>query len=436
MAPLNILIVGGGIAGPTLAHWLAKQSHTITILERAPNLRVAGQQIDLRGEGLIAMRRMGLEPRVREKIVDEQGLRFINEQGREQALFESNKTGKGKQSFSAEFEIMRGDLVRILYEETKDACEYKFGVTVEDFEHRGDGVWCRLSDGSEGVWDLLVGADGQSSRTRRKLFGEEAGEAAFDFKNLYLSYFTVPKKETDDNFANVLILPGNRALFTRVDNPRTMQVYLALYTPNGEYKPLDEAMKSGNMDKVKGTWAELYKGVGWEAPRIIDALLHSDEAKDFYNQKIGQVKMKGSHWSKGRVVLLGDAGYCPSPISGFGTSLSMAGAYVLAGEIARALKQNEGDGNGDVGKALDAALAGYEKSLRPLVESAQKLPPGLPGLLYAESSWGVWWRNFLLRVLCTLRVHKLAERLFSDEIGGKWKMPEYPELNYATNGSV
>lgn len=429
MAPLKVLIVGGGITGPALGFWLAKLNYDIevTIIERSPDLRASGQQIDLRGQGVTVMRRMGIESAVREKVVDEEGSRFFDPNGRLKAVFEANKTGQGQQSLTSEFEIMRGDLVRILYDMTKDSCKYVFGTTVDDFEQRGDGVHVKFSDGQEGDFDLLVGADGQGSRTRRRLMGPEA-EDPFKFLNLYLCYFTIPKTEEDENYADIQLLPRNRVIGTRVDNPKTTQVYLGVLDSKSELVDLEQATRTGDVKKQKQIWADMYKDAGWKAPRAMDGMLNSPEANDFYGQKIGQVKME--KWSKGRVILLGDAAYCPSPITGKGTSLGLIGPYVLAGELSKQLAQSgAAASSADHGRAIDAAFESYEKLFKPFVDSTQTLPPGVPTIAYAEGEWGVWFRNFLLGLVSTLRLHKLATYFSSDEWGG-WNLPDYPELKY------
>lgn len=426
MAPLKVLIVGGGITGPALGFWLSKLGCDITIVERFPDLRAAGQQIDLRGEGVTVMRRMGIESAVRAKHVDEPGMAIIDEQGNFQVFFEANKSGQGMQSITSEFEIMRGDLVRILYDQTKDRCKYVFSTTVDEFENRGDGVHVKFSDGKEDDFDLVVGADGQGSRTRRRLF--PGSDEAFKFLSLYLAYFTVPQTEADKETkaCRVLILPKNRALFTRIDNPETMQIYLAFYDPELKRNDLEQAAKSGDVEKQKKIYYDLFKDVGWEVPRIMDAMMKSPQANDFYGQQIGQVKVS-NRWHKGRVVLVGDAGYCPSPISGKGTSIGLVGAYVLAGEIAKRLQRG---GEAASGGDIDAALEAYSQTLRPVVDAVQSLPPGLPSMMYAETSWGVWLRVTLLKVLTKLRVFKLLERFSTDDFGGNWKLPDYPELQY------
>lgn len=127
MAPLKVLISGGGIAGNALAFWLSKQGHDVTVIERFPKLRATGLQIDLRGHGIEVMRRMGLEEAFRAKSVKEQGLRIVNSSGRQMAFFPVNASGKGSQSFTTDFEIMRGDLCRLLYDATGDHVKYIYG---------------------------------------------------------------------------------------------------------------------------------------------------------------------------------------------------------------------------------------------------------------------------------------------------------------------
>jgi 2-polyprenyl-6-methoxyphenol hydroxylase-like FAD-dependent oxidoreductase len=82
--------------------------------------------------------------------------------------------------------------------------------------------------------------------------------------------------------------------------------------------------------------------------------------------------------SQGRVTLVGDAGYCASPLSGMGTSLALVGAYVLAGELgpADALDVNK----------IKAALTRYESVMRPYIDRCQDLPNGIDGYLPKSAS--------------------------------------------------
>lgn len=94
--------------------------------------------------------------------------------------------------------------------------------------------------------------------------------------------------------------------------------------------PVGDAVLTRDVEAQRRLLTEAYAQVGWEAPRILAELAASP---DFYFDEMSQVEM--DRWSTGRVALIGDAGYCSSPLSGRGTSQALIGAYVLAGELAR-----------------------------------------------------------------------------------------------------
>jgi 2-polyprenyl-6-methoxyphenol hydroxylase-like FAD-dependent oxidoreductase len=125
-----------------------------------------------------------------------------------------------------------------------------------------------------------------------------------------------------------------------------------------------------------------FTDAGWETPRVLAGL---DEGA-FYFDTIGQVRAPS--WSRGRVALVGDAAWCPSPLSGMGTSLALVGAYVLAGELARA--------------SHEAAFSRYETIMRPYVTRAQKLPPGTPRLAHPRTRPGIAAFRAGLRVAARL----------------------------------
>lgn len=93
----------------------------------------------------------------------------------------------------------------------------------------------------------------------------------------------------------------------------------------------------------------VYAGIGWEVPRLLELM---PQASDWYFDIAAQVDM--TVWARGRVVLVGDAAYCASPMSGQGSSLALIGAYVLAGELAAA------------GGDHEAAFAEYDRVMPPV----------------------------------------------------------------------
>ena len=341
MGCLKVLIVGAGIAGNAVAFWLSKLGHSVTVIERHSCLRTNGLQLDLRGNGIAVMRRMGLEQAVRAKCVPEEGFALVDSSGRQRAFFAANKSGKGAQSISSEFEIMRKDLCMLLHDAAVEhGAKYVFGMTVESFEEKGEGVEVQFSDGRTETFDLVVGCDGQGSRIRRLMLGGGESAAAVEDTvlvtlNELFGYFTIPIpiQEGEKYVATAYLMPEKRFVLTRRHSPTEMQVYLRCEAREGPMKEV----KNGDGKAEKEAFAEMFQGAGWKTDELVQAL--REGAEDFYCQYSGFVKL--DNWSRGRVTLVGDAGYCCPP-DGFGTSMALVGAYVLAGEIQRCCSREEG----------------------------------------------------------------------------------------------
>lgn len=154
MARLKILICGGGIAGNALAFWLSKANHDVTVVERFPDLRATGLQVDLRGPGIEVLKRMGLDEEFRAHAAKEQGIEFVSSSGKQCAYFPANKSGKGAQSFTSDYEIMRGDLTKMLYDSSR--AKFRFGTSIESYQEKGDGIEVVFSDGASEQFDLCV----------------------------------------------------------------------------------------------------------------------------------------------------------------------------------------------------------------------------------------------------------------------------------------
>ncbi|MDI1492915.1 MAG: hypothetical protein OHK93_004698 [Ramalina farinacea] len=412
MPPLRILICGGGCAGPALAFWLARAGHDITICERSSALRATGAQIDLRAQGINVVKRMGLLPTIRRHLVEEDGVAFVDSQGKVKATLLANKSGKGAQSATSEYEIMRGDLVRILYEATTmDNVHYMFGVTVESFEQDDKHVVAHFSDHTTGTYDLLVGADGQGSRIRKAILPPDAPNP-YRRLGLNIAYYFIPgSPETYARIRPTYHAGRGRLIFRRSHNDTETQIYLFYRNHDNDAAEM-EAMLRASPDQQKQYWTSRFKDAGWQTPIFLEGM---KTTQNWYCQEVVQVKT--DTWSKGRVVLLGDAAHCPSPFSGMGTTGSFVGAYVLAGEIC----QNSED--------LPRAFQRYDEVLRPFVNEIQKINPWFVKLALPETAWGVAILHFVVGLICWLRIPQLVARFSSEEKGG-WKVPEYPELKY------
>lgn len=345
---LRILVAGGGVAGQALAFWLTRGGHEVTVVERSPALRASGAQVDLRGQGIDAVARMGLLEEVRGQLVDEAGVAFVDSRGKPKATIMANTSGKGRQTLTSEYEIMRGDLVRILHEATKGDAEYVFGKSVDGFDQDADRVTAHFSDGTSGDFDLLIGADGQGSRTRRALLPE--GFDPYWRVGIHMAYWFVPRIASDTNIRDTYMVPGGRQIMRRSHNATETQAYFVVREESAEASAIHRA-PVGEQQKF---WAARFRDAGWQTERFIEGM---KDSPFFYSQEVVQVR--SDSWSKGRVVLAGDAAHCASPYSGMGISGGLVGAYVLAGEINRAPDD------------LPAALANYERVLRPFVDEIQ-----------------------------------------------------------------
>lgn len=423
MPPLKILICGAGVAGNALAFWLSKLGHDVTVIERFPSLRTSGLQIDLRGHGIEIMKRMGLEEVIRANTVDEQGLEIVDGSGKARLFVPANKTGTGTQSFTSEFEIMRGDLCQILYDAAGRArAKYQFGKFVESLDDKGDTVEAVFSDGSEDRFDLVVGADGIGSRTRRMILGSGKPDVV-DYLGESISYFTIPREAQPGEqwMGRGCIGTGPRWVFTRRHKPDRIQVYLGC-----EVGRL-EGVERGDAAEEKKAVERTFRGLGWETDDILDLMM--EHADDFYCERLGVVKMPS--WSDGRLTLIGDAAWCPTPRRGMGVTSSLVGAYILAGEIGRSGDQHD----------LASALKAYEQKFRPFMDQVQRGISSEKGWVHIafdkilSTSTGVRLLYCVITLIGWLRLDKLLSKFFEGEIIKDWNLPDYDMLDGEDNGA-
>ncbi|MEU4834123.1 FAD-dependent monooxygenase [Streptosporangium sp. NPDC023615] len=401
---LRVLVTGGGIAGQALAFWLTRGGHKVTVVERFPALRATGAQVDLRGQGIEAVERIGLLDAVRGKLVDEAGVAFVDARGRTKATIMANTSGQGRQTLTSEYEIMRGDLVRILHDASKDDTEYVFGVSVDGFDQDEQKVVAHFSDGSSGEFDLLVGADGQGSRIRQAIL--PTGCDPYWRVGIHMAYWFIPRIASDSNIRDTYMVPGGRQIMRRSHNPTETQVYFVMREESEDAS----AIHRESVERQQRFWASRFRDAGWQTERFVDGMRTSPF---FYSQEIVQVR--ADTWSKGRVVLAGDAAHCSSPYSGMGISGGLVGAHVLAGEINR----HPDD--------LPAALANYETVLRPFVDEIQGgVNPRLLRLGMPMTRRAIDAFQAATALACFLHVPDLAARFSKEDRGGGWRLPENP----------
>lgn len=416
MSQLRVLIVGASIAGPTAAYWFAKAGAHVTIIERFPSLRTNGQNVDIRTAGVTVMRKMpGMEAAVRAKILPMEGISFLREDGK--AFATIRPTGNPhQQSLVSEYEIFRGDLSKILYDLTKDneRIKYVYGEQVVGLHQKEDGsVTVEFMNGvlPTGEYDLVVACDGATSRTR----GIGLGCGVRDYVepiNSWAAFFTISQDLVQGNkMGQSYSAVGGRFIGIGTHPSGGNLVVLMGIHPRDNHDATSgfrQAMKGGD-EALKRFIANHYAGAGWKSDDIIKAMMNST---DFYANEIVQVKLPSL--SKGRFVLVGDAGYAPGP-TGAGTTLALTGAYVLAGEVAK----HKGD--------LAAGLRGYEEVMRPIIDEMQKIPMGVPMVLAPSTAWGLWLRNVVLGFVSWSRVLEVGQRFFAASFGRveEYTLPEY-----------
>ena len=340
---MNILISGAGPAGLTVAYWLKRYGFTPTIVERAPALVVGGYKIDVRGSAVEVLTRMGIHDEVAAAHTDMQGAQLVDKQGHVVKQMSGDDFGH---RVGGDIEIVRGTLCQILKDQLNDV-ELIFGDTIGEISQTSDGVQVRFANNDVREFDCVIGADGLHSNVREIVFGDEA-QFLRDL-GLYLCVFSVPNYLHLDRMEIQYSELGRIAAVWSSRGDANVKACFGFSAPSLRIDLHDRTQQQQALRTV-------YEGIGWEIPRLLELM---PTASDWYFDTAAQIEMPC--WSQDRVVLVGDAAYCASPMSGQGTSIALIGAHVLAGELAAA--------SGEYPKAF----AEFEKIMRPFTEANQAL---------------------------------------------------------------
>jgi 2-polyprenyl-6-methoxyphenol hydroxylase-like FAD-dependent oxidoreductase len=397
--PRHAVISGAGIAGPALAHQLAARGWRTTVIERFPQRRDEGQNVDVRGAAREVIRRMGVEADVRAANTGEIGMRFLSDDGSPAASFVMSAPGE-IDGPTAEFEILRGELSRILIEHSRDTTDYRFDTRISDLSDDGDRVSVTLDDGTTLEADLVVVAEGLRSRSRRYVTSADVNDLG-----MYFAYVTIARDDTDDQWWNWQHATGSRAVHTRPDNLGTTRAILTFIS---DVRGLEDLHRDDQIAILRRTFAD----VGGAAPRVLAAL---DGDASLYFSAVGQVS--SPTWSKGRIALLGDAAFCPATFGGGGTSLALIGAYVLAGELSRS-------------DDVYAALGNYERFMGTHVAASTPVRMGTLRAANPRTRVGIRTLHAIARVAASppaQAIMKLFGRrlvhVSADDLG----LPDYPD---------
>lgn len=358
---MRILISGASIAGPVLAYWLTRYGFDVTVVERAPTLRkTGGHAVDLFRPAMEISAKMGVLPRIEALATGTERLTMYREGRTKGTRIDLTKIYAA--TSDRHVEIMRDDLSEIYYDAARDDVEYLFGDSITAIEHDGTVTF---EHAPARTFDVIVGADGLHSHVRRLTFGEEADLTRF--LGGYLSVVSAPKGLVDPGEMVAHVGAGRFAgIYTADHLDDARAVFMFRSNAELDYDHRDAL-------RQKELLSQAFTGMHEQVDSWLDAV---ERTPTFYFDSITQLRT--DRWSRRRVTLVGDAGYCPGPAVGGSTSLAVLGAYVLAGELAEA--------DGDHLRAF----AAYELRMHEPVHRSRTFARGAARGIIPGSRIGVW----------------------------------------------
>ncbi|MFH8250238.1 FAD-binding domain [Microbacterium sp. B2969] len=386
------LIVGAGIAGPTLAYWLSRAGHDVTVVEQAGGLRSGGYLIDFWGAGFDVADKMGIVPELRQRGYVMTEARAINRNGRRIGGFSPDVIVESNDRYVS---IARSDLAAAIYESITPTVELVLSDSVQHLDDDGSVVHVTFDSGIQRDFDLVFGADGLHSRIRRLVFGPDS---AYETRlGLIVAAFEADHYPNRDELVAMMYADvGFQAVRLSLRSDTTLILFSARH--DGDLPAERDAQQRLLQEKLRDG--------GWEVPDMLDAMIR---AKDLYFDSVSQIRMPS--WTAGRVALLGDAAACPSFLAGQGSALAMIEAYILATELARQPTHS-------------LAYAEYHRQLPTLLRSKQDAAKGL-GLAFApKNKTELFTRNLAMKVMSLPKVADLIMgRSFHDAI----TLPGFPD---------
>lgn len=362
---MDILISGGSVAGLTAAALLSRDGHAVTVVERSDATRHGGVAVDVRGSALDVARELGIHDRlVANRVGYEDRFTFIDRHGVARAAIEPNTDVYDSPD---DIEISRDAVVQILADAVPQDVPVHYRSWIEDLRDTGSVVEVEIGGSSPGrrSFDLVIGADGLHSRVRHLTFGPEAEFV----RHLGLYVGVIRRCSIDLGVSGTTVYnePG-RMVMVRGDGT-DQSIILGYRSPLVDYDFRDTA---AHRDMLTAAFA------GEDGWKFRDVRSEIETSTDLYFDAVSQTVMPT--WTKGRVALIGDAGYCASFFSGMGTSLAMQGADCLA----RALGSHS---------SVSESLAAYCTAMGPVVTDAHSLAGEGAELLFPATDEDIRRRN-------------------------------------------
>jgi 2-polyprenyl-6-methoxyphenol hydroxylase-like FAD-dependent oxidoreductase len=349
----RVLISGASFAGMTTAIWMRRLGYEVTIVEQAPGLRRGGTPVDLRRDAMEIFERMDVLPAVRAKALPPRTTVIADLDGTPVVTADPDAPAAPNESIVIDeyeihrfddVEVHRDDLLDILFAEIEDTVEVTFGDSITALTETPDGVRASFRHGPEREFAMVLGCDGNHSTVRRLSFGPESDYS--HFLHHYTSVTVVQDMFIQPWTSRIQNAPGRTLLLNSYENSTDV---VFMFQSNDEL-----AYDHHDVEAQKQIIREVFADAGEPFSDVFDQALNAD---NFYFDKLSQNRLPT--WSAGRVALVGDAAYCPSPAAGMGGSVAILGATALYDAFTTA--------GGDV----LAAFAEYERSFRPTAEKIQ-----------------------------------------------------------------
>lgn len=340
----KVLISGASMAGLSTAFLLNMLGYKVTVVEMANQPRVNGAAVDLRGNTIDIVKRMGIYEQLKSHGLSVEKVEFKNTE--DDTVGSIILSGEGDESEKDEIEIERDKFVDVLFNKLKHNVEFVFNDSITALNETKDEIEVSFKIGTKRAFDLVLGCDGMHSNVRKIWFGEESEYA--HFLEAYFSITIVNKLLIKSKTMQMYNVPA-KAITLNAYNNKTDIIFCFLSENEIPYDYRDE-------EQQRKIILEQFNGTGWRTEELLEEVKHS---KNFYFDKFCQIKMPS--WAKGRVALIGDAGYCASPAAGMGASLSIEGATTLTD----ALQKHNGN--------FELAFRDYNLNLRPFIDEVQAM---------------------------------------------------------------
>lgn len=308
-----ILVVGGGIGGLTAAIALRQRGFAVTVIEKDPAWSVYGVGIIQQANVLRAMGQLGILDRYVAAGAGFDVVEVFAPDGAQVARVAAPRLLEG---YPANLGIGRRALQDVLGTSARAAgAEIRLGVTVSAYDECDHGLRVEFSDGSEGEFDILIGADGVYSQIRQAVFPDAPGP---EFTGQAVWRYNFPGIAGHDALRayNGAIGVG---LVPITDD--LMYLYATTPEPGNPHYP-----REGIAATMRGKLAGCAPAIRELAEQIVD------DAGVVY-RPLETIMLDGP-WYKGRVVLLGDAAHATTPHLGQGAGMAIEDSLVLAEELA------------------------------------------------------------------------------------------------------